>query len=247
MSASSCAWPAPTSCARGGGLRAFVDHAAAQLEANVPTPDAPVAAGDVDAVRLMTVHGAKGLEFGVVVVADLGRTPPGGVPRILVEGGRVGLRVISVERERHGAFDYDELKAERRRREEGEERRIMHVAVTRAERLLILSATLRFDRAWPSPGPHGPPIAWMGRGILRAGPGMDLLHDAVDEVIDVRRDAFAAPVRLMVNAPRTIGEVLRLDAIDAPSPPLAAPGPAPARCTRRRRRRPSRRPRLRRR
>ncbi len=212
---------------RGGGLRAFVDHAAAQLAANVPTPDAPVEAGEVDAVRLMTVHGAKGLEFGVVIVADLGRPPPGGVPRILVEGGRVGLRLISVERERYGAFDYDALKAERREREEGEERRIMHVAVTRAERLLILSAALRFDRAWPNPGASGPPIAWMGRGILRDGPGMDLLKDAVDDVIDVRRDPFEAPVRVVVNAPRTVGEVLRLDAIGAPPPVAQHPATAP--------------------
>ena len=37
-----------------------------------------------DAVRLMSVHAAKGLEFDVVCVADLGRAPSMGVPDLLV-------------------------------------------------------------------------------------------------------------------------------------------------------------------
>ena len=63
----------------------------------------------------MTIHAAKGLEFPVVVVADLGRGPAGRAPRILVDGDRAGLRVTTLERERFDALDYDELKDERAR------------------------------------------------------------------------------------------------------------------------------------
>ena len=41
--------------------------------------EAPVEGEALDAVRLMTIHRAKGLEFEIVCVADLGRGP--GPPR----------------------------------------------------------------------------------------------------------------------------------------------------------------------
>ena len=62
----------------GPDLRGFADHATAELEAGAPTPDAPLEVGADQAVRLMTIHGAKGLEFPVVIVADLGRRGGGG-------------------------------------------------------------------------------------------------------------------------------------------------------------------------
>ena len=47
--------------------------------------EAPVESEAIDAVRLMTVHRSKELEFGVVCVADLeprARLPPGSDPGV---------------------------------------------------------------------------------------------------------------------------------------------------------------------
>ena len=55
-----------------GGIsfRGFVEELAAQAEKE-EAAEAPVLEEDSDGVRLMTVHGAKGLEFPVVILADL--------------------------------------------------------------------------------------------------------------------------------------------------------------------------------
>jgi len=151
----------------GPDLRAFADHAAAELDAGAPTPDAPLEVGADEAVRLMTIHGAKGLEFPAVIVADLGRDGGGGTPAVIVRDGRVGLRLPRVDDgEADIAFDYAELDLERTEAEAREERRIMHVAVTRAERLLILSGTFRATKGWGDPGYRRPALAWMGPGLF---------------------------------------------------------------------------------
>ena len=91
----------------------------------------------VDSVNLMTVHAAKGLEFPVVFLVNLGRG--GG-------GGRDPIRVAPIEHEEQiavsvGAFRSaaDEDAADRDREEL---KRLLYVAVTRARDRLYLATTL---------------------------------------------------------------------------------------------------------
>ena len=103
-----------------------------------------------DEVRVMTVHGAKGLEAPVVILADTMTPPTGPKPPRLLElaggaviwAGRKEDDVPSVAAARDGA------KAEA----ENEYRRLLYVAMTRAaDRLIICGAdgrTKRPERCW---------------------------------------------------------------------------------------------------
>ncbi len=146
----------------GRDLRAFVDHVEYLKRAEAIEPEAPVEGVEPDAVRLMTVHAAKGLEFPVVCVADLGRQPLVRSPKLLVEGDRVGLRLQRVgDGEVRPALEFEELRCERRRREAEEEDRVLYVAMTRARDRLLLSGAVDFE-SWPRPGEIPPPIQWLG-------------------------------------------------------------------------------------
>jgi ATP-dependent helicase/nuclease subunit A len=127
--------------------------------------EAEAASGDVeeDVVKLMTVHGAKGLEYPVVFLADLTRGKPG--DRTLLhwnpEDG-LGMKVKDGD-------DWVEtetavrVKRRRAEAEEAESHRLLYVAMTRAAEHLVLSAGVK------GKGTKG---AWFG-SILE-GLGLDL-------------------------------------------------------------------------
>ncbi|MEO5897768.1 MAG: UvrD-helicase domain-containing protein [Vicinamibacterales bacterium] len=92
----------------------------------------------IDAVNLMTVHAAKGLEFPVVFVVNMARGA-GGLPnpvRVTVdgEGGEPSVSVSPF------VSETDELE---RQREQNETRRLLYVATTRARDRLYLSSSLK--------------------------------------------------------------------------------------------------------
>ncbi|HKH79520.1 MAG TPA: ATP-dependent helicase [Solirubrobacteraceae bacterium] len=169
----------------GRDLRGFLDEAAFQAAAGggggrlagagaIAEPDAvPVAQQEQDAVRLMSVHAAKGLEFDVVCVADLGRAPSMGMPDLLVVGdaasaggGRIGVRLIGLEDpESRPALEYAQLARERREAQAREEDRIMYVAMTRARERLLLSGAADFA-SWPRERDGAAPIAWLGSALV---------------------------------------------------------------------------------
>jgi ATP-dependent helicase/nuclease subunit A len=155
--------------AQGGrDLRGFLDHAAHVEGALGGREPEAVAGEELHAVRMMSVHAAKGLEFPVVCVADLGREPNLRQPDLLVDAsaGRVGLRLLDLDRpEAIAALAYEQLSEERKAAQEEEEERILYVACTRAQERLLLSGSASFER-WPAPRQGAPPIAWMAPALV---------------------------------------------------------------------------------
>jgi ATP-dependent exoDNAse (exonuclease V) beta subunit len=179
----------------GRDVRAFIDHVAAEVQAQAREPEAPVELGDLDAVQLMTIHAAKGLEFGVVVVAGLGRQGQAGVGPILVDGPRVGLRLPRLHAENADALDYAALKAQAQEAQVQEERRIMHVAFTRAESQLVISGGVTLGKELPKERPGGVPLGWVGTCVDPTLP-----HRLTAEAPELLVDRYVGDQRLQVLA-----------------------------------------------
>jgi len=129
--------------------------------------EAPVEGEALDAVRLMTIHRAKGLEFEIVCVADLGRGPRYGSELLrLGRDGRLGLRLGEPGTGRPlPALAYRELGEEQLAAEGQEERRLFYVAMTRARERLILSGAAKLD-AWDA---ERSPMGWIAPAVEGAG------------------------------------------------------------------------------
>ena len=128
--------------------------------------EAPVEGEGLGAVRLMTIHRAKGLEFPVVCVADLGRGPHGRTELMrLGDDGRFGLRLSQPGTGRsEPALEYRALGDEQVAEQAFEERRLFYVAMTRARERLILSGAAKLE-SWPT-GSGGGPIRWIGPALV---------------------------------------------------------------------------------
>jgi ATP-dependent helicase/nuclease subunit A len=124
-------------------LRQFVEWLRIQAEEGARVNEGVAVEPDDDAIRIMTIHAAKGLEFDIVFLAGLGiepfkrdsyviwpeRTGPGGTVEV-----RAGLK------ERAFATGGFEAAAERERRHQRLERdRLLYVAATRARERLVIS------------------------------------------------------------------------------------------------------------
>jgi ATP-dependent helicase/nuclease subunit A len=211
----------------GRDLRGFLDWIAVREDAEVAEGEAPVESEGLEAVRLMSIHGAKGLEFPIVCLADTGRQGPGEQLDLHVgDDGRIGLRLASVEGDSIKALDYSSLREDAERKADAEERRIFYVACTRAQERLIMSGSIpRADR-WPSPRTNAPPISWLGPALA---PG-------VASALSPERPSWTSPdtgVPCVLNAPETLDAVLPRTALAPVRPPapddgVSAPaGPPP--------------------
>ena len=211
--------------AEGPDLRGFVTFAHTQDLVEAREGEAALESDGLDAVRLMTIHRAKGLEFPVVCVADLGRAAGGGRERLLLgRDGSVGLKLAPIGGgESVSALDWQRLADAEQAADGEEERRLFYVAMTRACERLILSGGIDCERL-PDPRPGGPPIDWIARALV----GDPAAAVAAPETLVQRTwDGRPARLRCRLNAPATLDAVLPRAAL-APGGRPRAGAPATA-------------------
>lgn len=128
--------------ARGEGLWGVVDRLRALVRRRLELPRPPL--GGLEAVQLLSVHAAKGLEWRVVFLVGLARRPAAPSPSLLLHPARgLGIRL---EKEPGGL--YAELLKENLHGQVEEEARLLYVALTRARDLLVLSQGLGAGHFW---------------------------------------------------------------------------------------------------
>lgn len=95
----------------------------------------------VDAVRILSIHRAKGLEFPVVILAGMHSVSKGGEEAVSIlydwSSNETGFKVDHLRN-----FGAVMLNERRMIRDEEEQKRLLYVAMTRAKECLILSGTL---------------------------------------------------------------------------------------------------------
>jgi ATP-dependent helicase/nuclease subunit A len=178
---------------RGPDVEGFVRFVGEQEAVGARELEAVAEEEGADAVRLLTIHAAKGLEFKVVIVADAGRdrVPPSPDEILALPDGRFGFRVADPgTAKRRGAFDYEAVKEARQEAERAERLRLYYVAMTRAKERLIVSGSVDLGSERETPTP----IAWV---LDRLGADEDLAQAGDAPIELVRGDA-----RLLVRLDR---------------------------------------------
>ena len=206
------------------GIGDFVRHMDQVIDAELPVGEAAEEAAGAEAVSLLTIHAAKGLEFPVVFVVNLRPPRPRDTERLFFDPDSLGFVMKNWRGEKHPRYVDTSPGAPAVALAIGERRRIVYVGLTRAKDLLYVTAT----RDEPSAGE-------VGAGGLND-------HDHFAEILSwalghpesaavVEAEQLELPVSRLANGqvhddPSVVTAVLdRLERIQPAAPAQQSPAP----------------------
>ena len=131
-----------------GNLIDFQEHLTAYKSREVQADEPDILDDDEEAVKIMTIHKAKGLEFPVVILGDGNydlEEGPSQKETTMISMGDGGIVAKSSKGDSKEIYDLEllRIKAENA----AERQRLMYVAATRAEEIFIISGREESDKA----------------------------------------------------------------------------------------------------
>ncbi len=187
--------------AHGGGIGGFLRFYQVMRYYGPREEEAVLEPFSGDVVKLMTIHAAKGLEFPVVVVADMLRRFNFDTDRFLPSAD---MEIVCSPWQESSPDSSGRrlVYEERKRKQLGEEKRLLYVAATRARDHLILASGYRQDKEYDMDGASCP-VEW-----LIALVGEESLPQSGSSC-DIRLEE--ADVRVFVDAPDQAPEEQKRD------------------------------------
>ena len=140
------------------GLYDFLSYMETIRRSDIRMAQAQSAAAEENSVKIMTIHGSKGLEFPICIVANLSSEYRfRGLGKIIADIDKgIGLRVVQKDKNIIlNSFLYSSIKDECVAQELSEQMRLLYVAATRAREKLIFTAPISSSR---EPQVH---LAWL--------------------------------------------------------------------------------------
>ncbi|MBR0139007.1 MAG: UvrD-helicase domain-containing protein, partial [Firmicutes bacterium] len=134
------------------GLYGFISYVDS-IKDKVDTGEAEIFTEDSDAVRIMTIHKSKGLEFPFVLVCGMERSfSRGGRASKLAVHKKLGAGLVLADPAtglRNKTLIYRLISMQNRSEERAEKIRLLYVAATRAKDILIFSAAGKnLEKSW---------------------------------------------------------------------------------------------------
>ena len=123
------------------GIGDFVRHLDQVIDADLPVGEALEQIATADAVSLLTIHSAKGLEFPVVFLVNLRPPRPRDTERLFFDPDGLGFVMKSWRGEKHPRYVATSPGAPAVALAVGERRRVVYVGLTRAKDELYVTAT----------------------------------------------------------------------------------------------------------
>ena len=130
-------------------LKDFIEIVEGYKFREIRESEAPIESEEDDVVKLITTHSAKGLEFPVVIVADIDRdnTRPSDYFVYSKDHG-ISFKILNPStNEAEVPLSYERINDESKEKELRESRRLLFVAMTRAQEHLIISGGINKNRA----------------------------------------------------------------------------------------------------
>ena len=195
----------------------YIEYVTDFVRSAMRQEQAPVEEPTSDAVRIMTIHKAKGLEFPIVVVPDLvfGPQRPSGDPCLVHATTGLAVRMRGPDGDGGPCAALAVAQLDAAQAEEAESRRLLYVVTTRAKDYLVFASHLRYkpsrEGTW-----HDLLLKGLGADLAEGGrllslPGGPMLRLTVVPPLDerARRDKRRVGPRDIFTAGRVAWDRLR--------------------------------------